>query len=288
MENNSSKLDRFFSSFKNPFLPSYLSGRALFGIILVAVLIQIIISVIPSLGFSAIPEGEQMKVRAIAFGISILVGLLFEFGLPYILKYNDTTWTGSMQLLNFCGYGALAGVSSLLYVSSSSSEGSVVLALFLLLALLLILGLLIVGFQSTSLATSHQSTADSINSSLGNKKFTPQSNFSSNILSFRDQRNSVSIIPNQLIYAKFENGNTTFVIQNMMGVEKTSLNVSKNQVMKELEGHSQFTSFSDNMIVNSLAIHNVTGHAGGFEIALAKVNEKIAVGRKYMSAVENI
>ena len=129
--------------------------------------------------------------------------------------------------------------------------------------------------------------AENLNSDLKNKSVVNSDN-PLKILVFKGNNEKLSLIPNQLIYAKIEGNVSEFFYQNPFGIDKSAITIDSKKVLDELSKHPQFVKFSTNMMINTNAIQKVSGSARGYEIAIAKLNKEIKVSGKFKKNLENL
>jgi hypothetical protein len=136
-------------------------------------------------------------------------------------------------------------------------------------------------------SSKYKKKAEEIKNGLNSKEVI-QGNNPLKVLVFQGENQKLSLIPNQLIYARISKNESEFYYQNLMGIDKSTLKIEEITVRKELKDHPQFMAFKSDILLNVNAIQNVTGTARGYEIAIAKVNEQIKVPSKYKSNLEKI
>jgi DNA-binding LytR/AlgR family response regulator len=128
-------------------------------------------------------------------------------------------------------------------------------------------------------------TADKINDNLNSLNL-PASKQTLPVLVFGESGQKFSLLPNQLIYAETSKDSTDFYWQNLMGVEKTTIQTSLTNVEKELSAHPQFVRLHRNFVVNMRGIHKVEGNARGYHLHIARKKHTIPVLWKFHKKLE--
>jgi hypothetical protein len=146
---------------------------------------------------------------------------------------------------------------------------------------------LLVFIQESMHNNKFKQKAENLNSDLKNKGVVVSDN-PAKVLIFKGASEKLSLIPNQLIYAKIESNVSEFYFQNPFGIDKMVLTIDEKLVRDELVDHPQFVKFSTNLMLNTNAIQKVSGSARGYEIAIAKVNEEVKVSGKFRKNLENL
>jgi hypothetical protein len=273
---------------KSPFHSSTSSYRGLLISLGVGIGIFVLIFIGQPFGLNNLNEKTEI---AISLGIiSFICMLVFQFLLPYILKdfYDFEKWTLGKQLLQSSLMLAAILFSGLYFLSQKSgislSYPSDVVYFFIVgLIPVLIFTLSQEAFHSNK----YKKKAEEIKSGLNSKEVI-QGNNPLKVLVFQGENQKLSLIPNQLIYARISKNESEFYYQNLMGIDKSIIKIEEITVRKELKDHPQFMAFKSDILLNVNAIQNITGTARGYEIAIAKVNEQIKVPSKYKSNLEKI
>jgi hypothetical protein len=282
-----SAIGNFFRGFSKSYMPNFFGISniivpiALFGLVFMNGFGQFGINTLS-------PDAKNMLLMKIAV-LCVIVFLIIQVAFLMLLKsvYNESNWKASSQWTQALAYHTALIVGSLSLIGSATGHGFDFIHAVVFLGFILLVTAIHISIKRGMLENKNTAKAQEINSTLGTKKFQSPA-VSMQILNFKDGVNNLSIVPNQLIYADSNGNSTTFLTQTMMGVEKKTLNISAKEVTKELTGYSQFTQFNNSLIVNELAIKAVKGHAGGFELELAKIQEKIAVGSRFVKNLDSL
>jgi hypothetical protein len=277
----------FFKGFSKSYMPNFFGISNI--IVPVALLALVFMDGFGQFGISSLsPEAKNMLLIKVA-ALCVIVFVIIQVVLPLVLKnlYDESNWKASSQWTQALMYHTALFVGSLSLIGKTTGRGFDAIHAVIFLAITLLITAIHISIKRGMLETKNASKAQEINASLGSKKHQSPA-VPMQILNFKDSSNNLSIVPNQLIYADSNGNTTTFLTQTMMGIEKKTLNISAKEVSKELTGYSQFTQFNNNLIVNELAIKAVRGHAGGFELELAKIEEKIAVGSRFVKNLDSL
>jgi hypothetical protein len=209
--------------------------------------------------------------------------LVLQFFLPLVLKafYGEHSWTlGKQFIQSFLMVASIAGIS--FYYLNNQGIANLELPLDYIKVLgFSILPLLLFVFLQEGMHTSKfKRKAEDLTSDLSSKEVISGNN-PLKILAFEGSGQTLSLVPNQLIYAKVGKNQTEFFYQNILGVDKSEINIDEKKVLDELKDHPQFVSLNKGLYINTNAIHKITGNARGFEVAIARFNELIPVSSKF-------
>jgi hypothetical protein len=280
----------FQAKMKQPYHSSTLSFRGLLHIVILGLAVFGFLLFFQPFGLGKLDESVQMKLifgcTAVAF-----LGLGFcQFLLPLAMKsfYDEHHWTFGRQVFQSLLMLLLVSVSVLIYLSRSGlvaiSFGGSLLSIFAIGILPLIA---FVFVQHSVHDSKFKRKADELNQKIGGNGLVNSSN-PLQVLVFSGPNEKLSLVPNQLIYVKMDEGNAEFYYQNFFGIDKSFMKIEAKVVIEELKGHPQFVPFHADMIINTNAIQRISGSARGYEMAIAKVNDMVKVPRKYRNRVEEI
>ena len=275
------------SGFSKSYTPNFIGiGKA---IVPLAFIVLVLLDGFKVFGIETLNSGDKTMLLVKIAILSFIVFAITQVAMPALLKstYAQATWKASSQWFQSMMYHTAIVVGSLFLISAATGRGFDFAHALVFLVLIAIISAIAISTNRKRLESKNTAKAEEINAKLGHKTYQKPA-IAMHILNFSDGQNKLSIVPNQLIYASTSGSSTTFLTQTMMGVEQKTLNISAADVNKELTGYSQFTKFAGNLIVNELAIKAVSGHAGGFELKLAKVRERITVENKYIDKLENL
>jgi hypothetical protein len=278
----------FINKFKKPFHSSTLSLRGLLHALTVAVIIFVVLYVFKPFGLNSLEIEKSNMIISVAGIIVLAVLSICNFILPLLAKsfYDEHYWTGSKQLIQSFIMSLLIGLSLNFFFSKENlNVDSFPLAGLNFFALSIIPLIIFVYFQESFHENKYSKKAKNLNNEIAAKGVMSGDN-PLKILVFLGNGEKLSLIPNQLIYAKINEKSSEFYYQNPFGIDKSVMDISENEVRKELEQHPQFTIFSKDLIINKNAIQKVTGTARGYEIAIAKVNDMVKVSNKYKKNLE--
>lgn len=277
----------FLKVFNKPHHSSTLSVRGLIHSVLATVVVAALAFIIKPFGLKTLESSELVNVVATLSGITLAMMFLAQFLFPILIKdfYHENTWTTGKQFAQLLIMSFLISLSTVFYLSQKSLAAFPLDAFILFGISIIPLGLLTV-IQQNLLFGKFDKLATEKNLDLQRKSVVNSEN-PLNVLAFRGGGDKLNLIPNQLIYIKF-GFRTDFYYQNMLGVEKISLAISRPSIIEELKGHPQFEVFGNDIIVNVNAIQKITGSARGFDLQIARVNELVKVSHKDKSKVEKL
>lgn len=284
----SNSISAVFNIFKKPYHSSTLSFRGLLHSVAVAVTVFVAFYIFQPFGIKGIDESQKTLVLATSGVIALGAMIVCQFLLPTILKsyYDEHHWTGGKQLVQFLLMSALICLALNFYLQGQTSanfpmEGLIVFAISVLPLVILVF------IQESMHDGKFKRKAENLNADLKNKGVVSSEN-PLKVLVFKGDSEKLSLIPNQLIYAKIEGRTSEFYYQNPFGIDKSVMTIDEKQVREEFAGHPQFIQFSSNILLNTNAIAKVSGSARGYEIAIAKVNEEVKVSGKFRKNLENL
>lgn len=285
-----SLIKSFINKFKKPYHSSTLSIRGLLHSIAVAVAVFVFLFILQPFGLKEVAESEKMMVISICSSIAFVAMILFEIILPFVLKsfYDEHHWTGGKQLVQslLMTFFILLGV--FYYLNSKNiGDGNFPTNALTYFAYCIIPLVLFIFVQESMHDSKFKRKADNLNSDLKTKNIANAEN-PLKILIFKGSGEKLSLIPNQLIYAKIGKSTTEFYYQNPFGIDKSIINMDEKEVRTELGEHPQFIKFSDNIVINANAIQKVEGSARGYDVAIARVNEMVKVSNRFRKNLENL
>ena len=288
LKNITNSISSVFNIFKRPYHSSTLSFRGLLHSAALAVAIFVFLFILQPFGLGEVSESEKTITLALCGGIAFASMLFCQFVLPLLLKsfYDEHHWTGSKQLVQFLIMSAVVSLALNFYLNKVTGldfpiEG---LKVFTFSVIPLVV---LVFIQESMHNNKFKQKAENLNSDLKNKGVVTSDN-PLKVLVFKGASEKLSLIPNQLIYAKIDSNVSEFYYQNPFGIDKSVMTIDEKQVRDELVGHPQFVKFSTNLMLNTNAIQKVSGSARGYEIAIAKVNEEVKVSGKFRKNLENL
>ncbi len=285
----SKQIVSFFNAFKRPMATSINSMRGLVISLLVGLFVAIVAVGVQPFGLSDFSH-ESKTLYLIGFGIVAFVGMLIaKFVLPQVLKsfYDTQSWTVGRQVVHLLVVMLLIGSSALVYSNYFSIATFTFIDVLKVVAVGIIPAVVITFIQQKLFHSQFSTIADKINSNL-NSLSLPASKQILPVLVFGESGQKLSLLPNQLIYAETSKDSTDFYWQNLMGVEKTTVQTSLANVEKELSTHPQFVRLHRNFVVNMRGIHKVEGNARGYELYIARKKNAIPVSWKFHKKLEKI
>lgn len=281
---------KFFNKFKKPYHSSSLSIRGLLHSVAIAVGIFVVLFLFQPFGIKDLEESVKMTILISCGIISLISMIICQFIFPLIAKsfYDEHQWIGSKQLIQSLLMSFIISLG-LTYFLSSKNTGSISFPIdgFILFGFSVIPLVLFIFFQETLHDTKFKKKAENLNSDLKSKSVVNSDN-PLKILVFKGSSEKLSLIPNQLIYAKIDGNVSEFFYQNPFGIDKSVMTIDSKQVLNELNEHPQFVKFSENIILNTNAILKISGSARGYDIAIAKVNEMVKVSGKFRKNLEKL
>ena len=284
----SNSISSVFNIFKKPYHSSTFSFRGLLHSVAIAVAVFVLFHIFQPFGINNLDENKKTSIIIIS-GLVTLGAMLFcQFILPLIFKpfYNEHNWTGSKQLIQFLLMSAIITLGLNYYLSQELSLAFPMPGL-VHFGLSVIPLVVLVFIQESIHDSKFKRKADNLNADLKNKGVVNSDN-PLKVLVFKGVNEKLSLIPNQLIYAKIEGNVSEFYYQNPFGIDKSVMTIDAKQVREELSAHPQFIQFTSNILLNTNAIAKVNGSARGYEIAIAKVNEEVKVSGKFRKNLENL
>jgi hypothetical protein len=280
----------FLNKFKKPYHSSSMSFRGLLHSVAIAVGIFVILFVFQPFGIKEIAESEKIMILIISGLIAFASMLICQFLLPFVAKsfYDEHHWNGSKQLIQSLLMSIMISLG-LSYFLASKNVGTVSFPVdgLVLFAFSIIPLVFFIFVQETMHDSKYKRKAENLNSDLKNKSVVNSEN-PLKILVFKGNNEKLSLIPNQLIYAKIEGNVSEFFYQNPFGIDKSVITIDSKQVLDELIGHPQFVKFSENIMLNTNAIQKINGSARGYDIAIARVNEMVKVSGKFKKNIEKL
>ncbi len=280
----------FLNKFKKPYHSSSLSFRGLLHSVAIAVGVFVVLFVFQPFGIKEIEESEKMMILIICGVIAFASMLVCQFVFPFVAKsfYDEHHWNGSKQLIQSLMMSIMISLG-LSYFLASKNVGSVSFPVdgLVLFAFTIIPLVLFIFVQETMHDSKYKRKAENLNSDLKNKSVVNSDN-PLKILVFKGNNEKLSLIPNQLIYAKIDGNTSEFFYQNPFGIDKSVITIDSKEVLNELIGHPQFVKFSENIMLNTNAIQKISGSARGYDIAIARVNELVKVSGKFKKNIEKL
>jgi hypothetical protein len=280
----------FLNKFKKPYHSSSLSFRGLLHSVAIAVGVFVVLFVFQPFGIKEIEESEKMMILIICGVIAFASMLVCQFVFPFVAKsfYDEHHWNGSKQLIQSLMMSIMISLG-LSYFLASKNVGTVSFPVdgLVLFAFTIIPLVLFIFVQETMHDSKYKRKAENLNSDLKNKSVVNSDN-PLKILVFKGNNEKLSLIPNQLIYAKIDGNTSEFFYQNPFGIDKSVITIDSKEVLNELIGHPQFVKFSENIMLNTNAIQKISGSARGYDIAIARVNEMVKVSGKFKKNIEKL
>lgn len=279
----------FIHAFKRPMATSINSMRGFVISLLVGLFTAIVAVGVQPFGLSDFNH-ESKTWYLIGFGVVAFVGMLIaKFGLPQILKgfYDDQNWTIGRQVIHLSVVMLIIGLMILAYSNYYSITSFTLIDILKVVAVGVIPAVVITFIQQKLFHTRFTTAADDINGNL-NTLTLPDSKQVLPVLVFGESGQKLSLLPNQLIYAETSKDSTDFYWQNLMGVEKTTVQTSLANVEKELSSYPQFVRLHRNFVVNMRGIHKVEGNARGYNLFIARKKQAIPVSWKFHKKLEEI
>ncbi|MCA0365301.1 MAG: hypothetical protein LCH67_14760 [Bacteroidetes bacterium] len=285
-----SSVNSALNTFKKPYHSSTLSIRGLLHSVAIATIIFLVLYVIKPFGMSFLETEPRNMAISISGLIALGLMLICEFIFPLLAKpfYDEHHWTGSKQLFQSILMSFLIFFGLGIYWNTIPLSGfSFPVDSLLFFAYSLIPIIIFIYVQESMHTNKFTRKAENLNAELASKNIINSEN-PLKILVFLGNGEKLSLIPNQLIYAKINENTSEFYYQNPFGIDKSIINIPEKEVRDELSHHPQFIKFHKNIVLNANAIMKVTGNARGYEIAIAKVNEMVKVSNRYRKNLENL
>ena len=283
-------VNAFLNKFKKPYHSSSMSFRGLLHSMAIAVGVFVVLFVFQPFGIKEIEESEKMMILIICGVIAFASMLVCQFVFPFVAKsfYDEHHWNGSKQLIQSLMMSIMISLG-LSYFLASKNVGTVSFPVdgLVFFAFTIIPLVLFIFVQETMHDSKYKRKAENLNSDLKNKSVVNSDN-PLKILVFKGNNEKLSLIPNQLIYAKIDGNTSEFFYQNPFGIDKSVITIDSKEVLNELIGHPQFVKFSENIMLNTNAIQKISGSARGYDIAIARVNEMVKVSGKFKKNIEKL
>lgn len=270
-----------------PHHSSTLSIRGFLHSLLVTLVVTSLAFMIRPFGLDRLEAAELTNTVITAGGITFIMMILAQFLFPLVIKdfYVEGKWTTGKQLTQLLIMSALISLATVYYLYSKGLA-AFPLDAFILFGLSIIpLGILAV-IQQNMLHSKFERLALEKNEELKRKGVINSEN-PLNVLAFRGNGEKLNLIPNQLIYIRLGDV-SEFYYQNILGVEKSSMHISRQAVLEELKGHPQFEVFRGDIIVNVNAIRQISGSARGYDIEIARIDELVKVSHKDRKKIEKL
>ncbi|MCP9749226.1 hypothetical protein [Lacihabitans sp. CS3-21] len=283
-------VNAFLNKFKKPYHSSSMSFRGLLHSMAIAVGVFVVLFVFQPFGIKEIEESEKMMILIICGVIALASMLVCQFAFPFVAKsfYDEHHWNGSKQLIQSLLMSIMISLG-LSYFLASKNIGNISFPVdgLVFFAFTIIPLVLFIFVQETMHDSKYKRKAENLNSDLKNKSVVNSDN-PLKILVFKGNNEKLSLIPNQLIYAKIDGNTSEFFYQNPFGIDKSVITIDSKEVLNELIGHPQFVKFSENIMLNTNAIQKISGSARGYDIAIARVNEMVKVSGKFKKNIEKL
>lgn len=283
-------VNAFLNKFKKPYHSSSMSFRGLLHSMAIAVGVFVVLFVFQPFGIKEIEESEKMMILIICGVIALGSMLICQFVFPIVAKsfYDEHHWNGSKQLIQSLLMSIMISLG-LSYFLASKNVGTVSFPVdgLVFFAFTIIPLVLFIFLQETMHDSKYKRKAENLNSDLKNKSVVNSDN-PLKILVFKGNNEKLSLIPNQLIYAKIDGNTSEFFYQNPFGIDKSVITIDSKEVLNELIGHPQFVKFSENIMLNTNAIQKISGSARGYDIAIARVKEMVKVSGKFKKNIEKL
>lgn len=276
-----------FRVFDKPHHSSTLSIRGFLHSLPVTLVVVSLAFLIKPFGLKELEPAELTNTVITTGGITFLMMILAQFLFPLLIKdfYVEGKWTTGKQLTQLLIMSVLISAATIFYLNSKGLAAFPLDALILFGLSIIPLGILAV-IQQNMLHNKFERLALEKNEDLRRKDVVNSEN-PLNVLAFRGNGQKLNLIPNQLIYIRLGDV-SDFYYQNIMGVEKSSLNIPRQAILEELKGHPQFEVFRGDIIVNVNAIRQVSGSARGYEIEIARINELVKVSHKDRKKIDKL
>jgi DNA-binding LytR/AlgR family response regulator len=265
------------------------SIRGLVISLLVGLFVAIVAVGVQPFGLSDFSHSSK-TLYLIGFGVVAFIGMLFaKFVLPQVVPsfYDNQHWTVAKQIIHLSVMMLIIGSLILVYNNYFSIASFAVIDILKVVAAGIIPAIVITFIQQKLFHTQFSTTADKINDNLNSLNL-PAPTQILPVLVFGESGQKLSLLPNQLIYAETSKDSTDFYWQNLMGVEKTTVQTSLANVEKELSAHPQFVRLHRNFVVNMRGIHKVEGNARGYHLHIARKKHAIPVSWKFHKKLEKI
>lgn len=270
-----------------PHHSSTLSIRGFLHSLLVTLVVTSLAFLIRPFGLDRLEAAELNNAVITAGGITFIMMMLAQFLFPILIKdfYVEGKWTTGKQLAQLLIMSALISLATVFYLHSRGLADFPLDALILFGLSIIPLGILAV-IQQNMLHNKFEQLALEKNEELKRKGVVNSEN-PLNVLAFRGDGQKLNLIPNQLIYIRLGDV-SDFYYQNIIGVEKSSLNIPRQAILEELKGHPQFEVFRGDIIVNVNAIRQVSGSARGYDIEIARIDELVKVSHKDRKKIDKL
>ncbi len=278
------------NKFKKPYHSSSMSFRGLLHSLAIAIGVFVILFVFQPFGIKEIEESAKIMILIICGLIAFASMLVCQFLFPFVAKsfYDEHHWNGSKQLIQSLLMSIMISLG-LSFFLASKKVGTISFPIdgLVLFAFSIIPLILFIFVQETMHDSKYKRKAENLNTDLKNKSVVNSDN-PLKILVFKGNNEKLSLIPNQLIYAKIDGNVSEFYYQNPFGIDKSVITIDSKQVKDELSEHPQFVKFSENIMLNTNAIQKISGSARGYDIAIARVNEMVKVSGKFKKNLEKL
>ena len=285
----SKQIVALINAFKRPMATSINSMRGLIVSLLVGLFVAIVVVGVQPFGLSDFKNDSKM-LFLMGFGVVAFVGMLIaKFVLPQLLKsfYDNQSWTIARQVVHLTVVMLIIGSLIMAYGNYFNIISLTFIDVLKGLALGIIPAIIITFIQQNLFQKQFAIAAEKINDNLKSLSL-PTSKQLLPVLVFGESGKKLSLLPNQLIYAETSKDSTDFYWQNLMGVEKTTVQTSLLNVEKEFSTHPQFVRLHQNFVVNMRGIQSVEGNARGYRLRIARKNQAIPISWKFHKKLENI
>jgi hypothetical protein len=280
----------FFDAFKKPMATSVLSQKGLIFAVVVGLFVAILAMGVQPFGLVDFSSSYK-TFFLLGFGLIAFVGMLIsKFILPLLLKnyYDEQSWTVGRQVVHVLFTTLIISTLSIIYSNFFKIQQFDFFDVFTILLIGILPIIVLTISQQKVYQNKFQASAQNINHSLKTIKLPESKQLFPMLVFGKNKENQLSILPNQLIYAKISANSSVFYYQNLMGVEKKTIDISLEDVEKEFKAHPQFIKLHSHFIVNLHGIKKIEGNARGYQLHLARVKQDFYISRKFQKIIEKI
>ncbi|SOE20361.1 hypothetical protein SAMN06298216_0856 [Spirosomataceae bacterium TFI 002] len=221
-----------------------------------------------------------------ALALSAFVGLgISLFALPSIFSsfYNKNKWTVSKAILGNVITAFFCGLSVMVFGNQIGlTQFDLPMELLKFTAIFAAVSLIYNFILQSILNKRFDQKSEVLTSKIIGMELIENKSKVFPIAKFVGANDVISLVPNQLIKVEMSKYSSEFVFQNLFGTAVKTLDISENEVRKEISNYEQFIQLDKNVFINKNAISQATGDAAGIKVAVHKVNDSIRVSKKYL------
>lgn len=291
-QNISRFIAKILSDSKNPILSNVLSMKSSVNAAIVASLVYAIYFLLQPFGV----ENYTLENKNLLIGLSAAAGLFgyvtADFLFPAIFRayFKPENWNIRKEISLYALRFFFIGLGVMVF-GNQTGLTNFNLPIFLLqfTAVGTAIGLVSSFMREKTLKKRFHGKATELNKRIQSIDVEQNGKNTFPVLAFKGSNDKISIVPNQLVSAKITKYKTEFIYQNLFGTVNKTLDISRKDVIKELEAYDhQFKQLGKRHYINAQAIYKVKGNGAGYMVHVAKMDSPLNIVRNFNKRLENI